>query len=430
MHPPALPSMPTHDFGGVASHAMARRAALIPRLPLIVMIGVLAPCAVRGADHVIHISVDGLNARLMQAAIDAGDAPTFKRLQDEGAWTNNARTDYTHTVTLPNHTTMITGRPVFQPEGMEQIVYHNWTINGEDFKRNATLHNNNPDVDYIASTFDVAHDAGMSTALYSGKDKFVIYKQTYDENGGADNPHGRNKFDSFFIEDDGPPNYSATMNERFLADMAARRFQYSFVHYRDPDSAGHAFGWGGSAYRQSIKSVDGYLAAVLRLVETDKELAGRTAIVLTTDHGGMWFSHGNPAFPPDYTIPIIVWGAGVGRGDLYKMNVDTRTDPGEGRPDYNAPGQPIRNGDTGNLALALLGLGPIPGSHINAQQDLRVTLAGDYNLDGAVDAADQVVWRETEGSTTDLRADGNRDGRVDQADYDIWKRHFGQSAVH
>ncbi|MEX0977622.1 MAG: ATP-binding cassette domain-containing protein, partial [Pirellulales bacterium] len=40
-------------------------------------------------------------------------------------------------------------------------------------------------------------------------------------------------------------------HERFLADMAAHHFQYAFVHYRDTDSAGHAFGWGGSAYRQA-----------------------------------------------------------------------------------------------------------------------------------------------------------------------------------
>jgi hypothetical protein len=408
---------------------MFRRFAHLDCLSLIVVLGVLVPCVVRGADHVIHISVDGLNARLLQAAVDTGDAQTFKRLQEEGVWTNNARTDFTHTVTLPNHTSMITGRPVLQPEGMEPIVCHNWTFNDVP-KRNTTLHNNNADVDYVASTFDVVHDAGLSTAMYASKDKFIIYDQSYSENGGADHPHGRDKIDTFVFQEDEAPIYSATMNERFLADMAARHFQYAFVHYRDPDSAGHAFGWGGSAYRQSIKSVDGYLAAVLRLVETDKELAGRTAIVLATDHGGMWFSHGNPDFPPDYTIPLIVWGVGVGRGDLYKMNVETRADPGEGRPDYNAPGQPIRNGDTGNLALALLGLGPIPGSLINAKQDLRVALAGDYNLDGSVDAADQVVWRETEGSTTDRRADGNRDGRVDQADYDVWKAHFGQTAVH
>lgn len=404
------------------------RFGLVSFVWLVALVGVIPIGAARGAEHVIHISVDGLNARLLAAAIEAGDAPTFKRLQDEGAWTHNARTDFTHTVTLPNHTSMITCRPVLQPDGVERIVCHNWLINGVP-KRNSTLHNNNPEAGYVASVFDVAHDAGLSTALYHTKDKFIIYQQTYGENGGAPTATGRNKIDSYFYHDDEAPVYSKTMNEQFLADMKARHFNYSFVHFRDTDSAGHAFGWGGSAYRQAIKNVDAYLAAVLRLVETDKELAGRTAIVLNTDHGGMWFSHGNPEFPPDYTIPIICWGAGVSRGDLYKINADSRTDPGEGRPDYNAAHQPIRNGDTGNLALSLLGLGPIPGSFINAKQDLRVALAGDFNLDGTVDAADQVVWRETEGSTTDLRADGNRDRRVDQADYDLWKSHFGQSAV-
>jgi hypothetical protein len=395
---------------------------------VLILFGVFVSSALRGAEHVVHISVDGLSSRLLQAAIEAGDAPTFKRLQQEGAWTNNARTDFTHTVTLPNHTSMITGRPVLQPEGLEPIVSHNWTENGVP-KRSTTLHNTHPAAGYIASTFDVVHDAGLSTALYASKDKFVIYTQSYGENGGAPNEHGRNKIGTYVYHEDEAPIYSSTLNQQFLAGLAARHYAYAFVHYRDTDTAGHSLGWGSSAYRHAIKNVDRYLADLLRLVDTDKNLAGRTTLVLTADHGGMWFNHGNPEFAPDYTIPVMVWGAGVGRGDLYKMNADTRAEPGEGRPDYNAAHQPIRNGDTGNLALSLLGLGPIPGSFINTRQDLRVALPGDFNLDGTVDAADEVVWRETEGSKTDLRADGNRDGRVDQADYNVWRSHFGQTAI-
>jgi len=64
----------------------------------------------------------------------------------------------------------------------------------------------------------------------------------------------------------------------------------------------------------------------------------------------------------------------------YSFNSDTRSDPGTSRPSYTVAGQPIRNGDGGNLAVDLLGLGPMPGSLINVAQDLRVAAPGDFKL--------------------------------------------------
>lgn len=382
---------------------------------------VIASATCTAADHVIHISVDGLNPQWMQQVIDAGRAPTFKRLQDEGAWTANARTDYTYTVTLPNHTCMITGLPVDQAAAFPVGRYHGWTINDVP-QHGATLHNTgNPAAKYISSTFDVVHDAGKSTALYTSKDKFVIYQQSYNERTGAANAHGHNKIDTYFYQDDGPPHYSEGMNQRFLADMAEKHFDYAFVHYRDCDSAGHGFGWGSPEYLQAVSAIDGYLTDVLEMVESDPQLKGRTTIVITSDHGGMGTNHGECEECSNYTIPVFVWGQGVSRGDLYAINHNTRDEPGEGRPEYSFEHQPIRNGDTGNLALKLLGLEAIPGSVINSKQDLRIAAEGDFNGDGAVDAADYTVWRDTNGSTTDLRADANGDGVVDQADYDLWK---------
>jgi hypothetical protein len=57
---------------------------------------------------------------------------------------------------------------------------------------------------------------------------------------------------------------------------------------------------------------------------------------------------------------------------------------------------------------------------------LVVILPGDYNGDGAVNAADYTVWRNTLGSTTDLRADGNRDRIIGREDYEIWKAYYGE----
>ncbi|MEX2171741.1 MAG: LamG domain-containing protein [Pirellulales bacterium] len=58
---------------------------------------------------------------------------------------------------------------------------------------------------------------------------------------------------------------------------------------------------------------------------------------------------------------------------------------------------------------------------------------GDYNGDGTVNAADYTIWRDTLGSTTDLRANGNATGAsatlIDQADYVTWQANFGASGA-
>ncbi|MCA9187214.1 MAG: hypothetical protein R3E01_11090 [Pirellulaceae bacterium] len=56
-------------------------------------------------------------------------------------------------------------------------------------------------------------------------------------------------------------------------------------------------------------------------------------------------------------------------------------------------------------------------------------LAGDYNMNGTVDAADYTVWKDSFGSTSDLAADGNGNGEIDAADYTIWKDNFGNTGA-
>ena len=56
----------------------------------------------------------------------------------------------------------------------------------------------------------------------------------------------------------------------------------------------------------------------------------------------------------------------------------------------------------------------------------RIPPAGDYNLNGAVDAADYVAWRKLLGQTGNgLAGDGNGDNQIDRRDYDVWLAHFG-----
>lgn len=67
---------------------------------------------------------------------------------------------------------------------------------------------------------------------------------------------------------------------------------------------------------------------------------------------------------------------------------------------------------------------------------VSVSIAGDFNRDGSVDAADYTVWRDSLGQTgADLAADGSGptagvpDGVVDEFDYEIWKSNFGSHAA-
>jgi hypothetical protein len=63
--------------------------------------------------------------------------------------------------------------------------------------------------------------------------------------------------------------------------------------------------------------------------------------------------------------------------------------------------------------------GVVPGTVVT-------TLAGDYNGNGVVDAADYVLWREAMQNGTALPHD-TTPGSVTAADYDVWRANFGNT---
>jgi hypothetical protein len=93
-------------------------------------------------------------------------------------------------------------------------------------------------------------------------------------------------------------------------------------------------------------------------------------------------------------------------------------------------GSPAFASDTFDLAVwADSGLGDISQRITYTFAEPPAGTPGDYNGDTKVDAADYTIWRDTLGSTADLRANGNDTGAsagvIDAADYDVWKTNFG-----
>lgn len=315
--------------------------------------------------YVIHVSVDGLRPDAVERL--GMELPAFVRLRTESAYTHNARTDPDYRITLPNHTTQLTGRGVVGSTG------HEWTVN-LDPAPGVTLHSNKGS--YVPSVFDQAHDAGLRTAAYVSKSKFSLFDVSYDARHGAPDTtgadDGRAKIDVFDYESD-----TERLVADFVRDTRAQPANYTFVHLRNPDAAGHIFRWSvrrGSRYLDAVQAADARVGEILDLVESDPRLRGRTIVIVTADHGGSGNHHWRER-RLHYTVPFYVWGAGIPIADLYDLNADRYKDPGTENVGYDAEKQPIRNGDAANLALAILGLDSVPGSTITPGDPLILRAA-------------------------------------------------------
>ena len=119
---------------------------------------------------------------------------------------------------------------------------------------------------------------------------------------------------------------------------------------------------------------------------------------------------------------FTVFGRIVGNGlsvidainALPKYNLEYPTHPDDATFGY----VPLRGDNSQALANRLV--------YMNDVAPLNIP-AGDYNIDGKVDAVDLALWKSSLGSTTNAAADGNGNGVVDGADFLIWQRTFGQN---
>jgi len=285
--------------------------------------------------HVVAISVDGLSVSAVRALGRRG-APTLDRLLREGASTLNARSAYEQNVTLPNHAGMVTGRRIDAARGGHGVT---WNHDAPDDTVQAAAG------EEVPSIFTVAHEHGLATALFSGKAKFDIFADSWPK-----------AIDEVAILDD-PEELVAAATDH----LRAQQPDLTFLHLDPPDAAGHASGGMSPAYLDAVRLVDRLIGEVLATIDGTPPLADATTVVLTADHGFRRGAREHGAHEPqNYTVPFLVWGAGIAPGDLYERNRDRR-DPGAGRPSYDGP-QPIRNRDLAAATMQALGLPPVqPG---------------------------------------------------------------------
>lgn len=316
------------------------------------------------ARHVVAITVDGLNPRAI-TNLGPTRAAGLYRMMRYGASTLDARTAYEKTETMPNHTSVFTGRPVAGGTG------HQVDFNTDD----AHTYLEHVAGEYVPSMFDVVHDHHGSVYFWAGKDKFAFWNRSYDAAHGADDhvgiDDGTDKIDGFRVAE------AAVSVDALVRRLHAAPAALSYLHIPLPDFAGHAHGFMSTRYHDAVAQSASLVNRVLNAVRGDSQLWGRTVVVLTADHGGGGGArgHADPTRLRNYRVPFMVWGAGVTPGqDLYALNPE-RHRPGTARPSYDGP-QPVRNLDLASLVTTLLGLPAVPGGVLPGTTPLEVGCSG------------------------------------------------------
>uniref|UniRef100_A0A8D0L087 GPI ethanolamine phosphate transferase 1 n=1 Tax=Strix occidentalis caurina TaxID=311401 RepID=A0A8D0L087_STROC len=84
-----------------------------------------------------------------------------------------------------------------------------------------------------------------------------------------------------------------------------------FLHLLGIDTNGHAHRPNSREYKENIKKVDEGVKEIASMIDNFYGNDGKTAFILTSDHGMTdWGSHG-AGHPSETLTPLIVWGAGV-----------------------------------------------------------------------------------------------------------------------
>jgi predicted AlkP superfamily pyrophosphatase or phosphodiesterase len=232
-------------------------------------------------QYVVIISIDGLRPD----ALELADTPTLDRLKSTGAYSPRAQT-VSLSITLPSHASMLSGMLPEKHGIVWGTPYIGWPgMNGP-------------------TLFNVAHDAGLSTAMVFGKDKlnFLVLPNSVDQLVGAE------------MGDTAIKEHAVELIKAGLPNIL-------FVHFPDTDRVGHNFGWLSPNQLQSVTFVDGLIGELVAALESGGYL-DNTLIIITADHGGHDRGHGDDS-PEDRTIPWLAMGPGVRSGVILNSDINT-----------------------------------------------------------------------------------------------------------
>ncbi|MFN4179515.1 MAG: alkaline phosphatase family protein [Armatimonadota bacterium] len=265
------------------------------------------PFAAQPDRTVVIVSWDGGKPSVVQKLVKEGKLPTIKALLSEGSYSWSAQT-VVPSSTLPSHTSMVTGVTI-QRHG---VTWNDKFREDEGFVKVPTI-------------FELAKRAGLKTATVVSKSKLKQFAKpgTLD----AEEYVG------------GDADKVAKVSVKVIEEVKPNLM---LVHFSDPDSAGHRYGWGNE--KEGVPPSQEFIEALQRCDKATGEIVNalkrngrwqRALVIVTADHGGHNRTHGS-ADPEDVNIPWIAAGGLAAQNGELKGQIKTM--------------------DTAATALAALGL--------------------------------------------------------------------------
>jgi predicted AlkP superfamily pyrophosphatase or phosphodiesterase len=230
-------------------------------------------------EHVIIVSIDGLPAGM----VDEESTPVLMKMIAEGASTLAAQT-VSPSLTLPAHCSMMTGLTPDQ----HRIKWNTY----RPALGNLTA----------ATIFDVARDAGATTAIFVGKNKLKHIVQEGD-------------VDVYFVEE----RNDSDIMRKALQQLHTNTPNLMWIHLPGVDRAGHFAGWKSGRQLGFVREADRLVGSLLDAIEV-LDLRDRTVVIVTADHGGEGRHH-TSMDTGIRTVPWIVWGDSITHATLPPVSI-------------------------------------------------------------------------------------------------------------
>jgi len=257
-----------------------------------------------GPDHVVGFLLDGCNPNVLYDAVAAGDAPNIASLLDGGTALRDGIVSSLPTVTLPNHTTIITGRH----PGHHGILHNAWW----DRRRGEQVVTTSPEtwataMESLLPGTDSIHlalrrlEPACFTASVNEPADHGAHYSTFDlmrrgvrvefPRSAEGLPHATEMFVrpvkdyALFSQVDhhGATQAVSILEGSYLGtDYPLPRFLW--MNFALTDTAFHEGGPHSEIARASIRDTDGRLGEVLAALER-RGVRDRTAVFLCADHG-------------------------------------------------------------------------------------------------------------------------------------------------